>query len=148
MVIGHQGAFDGLAGAVVVPDHGRQGEDALQDPGGHSGGGLAAVAFQVELAFEGVVDRFDDLAQRFQEPGSGPVWLALAGRAQQADAAVGQGGLEAGAELVLVADDDLPGAAGRQGRVCQDAQQHLPLVLFSACQREPDGRPVQGVPPS
>jgi hypothetical protein len=44
---------------------------------------VAAVAFQVELAFEGVVDRFDDLAQRLEEPGAGPFGLAVAGRAQQ-----------------------------------------------------------------
>jgi len=44
-----------------VPDGGGQGENALQDPGQDSGGGVPAVAFEVELAFEGVVDRFDDL---------------------------------------------------------------------------------------
>src|SRR5512135_3619737 len=110
-IIGQQGAFDGLAGAVVVPDRGGQGQDALQDPGHDPGGGVPAVAFQVELAFECVVDRFDDLAQWFEEPGSGPVWLALAGRTQQVYAPVSQGGLEIGPEVVLVADDDLPGAA-------------------------------------
>jgi len=35
--------------------------------------GVAAVSFEVELAFEGVVNRFDDLAQRPEEPR----WAAL-----------------------------------------------------------------------
>jgi hypothetical protein len=47
-----------------VPDGGGEGEDALQDADGDALRGMAAVAFQVELALEGVVDGFDDLAQR------------------------------------------------------------------------------------
>jgi hypothetical protein len=45
-----------------VPNRGGQGEDALQDADDHAAGGMAAVAFEVELAFECVVDRLDDLA--------------------------------------------------------------------------------------
>ena len=37
-------------------------EDALQDPYGDAGDGTAAVLFEVELAFEGLVDRFDALS--------------------------------------------------------------------------------------
>jgi hypothetical protein len=37
------------------------------------------VLFEVELAFEGVVDRFDDLPERLEEPRAGPVAFALAG---------------------------------------------------------------------
>ena len=66
---------------VVVPDGGGQGKDALQDPDEDPAGGSASVVFEVELAFEGVVDRLDDLTQRFEEPGAGPVGLALAGGA-------------------------------------------------------------------
>ena len=54
--------MDWCAGVVVVPDRGGQHEDALQDAHEHSGGGVAAVSFEVELAFEGLVDRFDGLA--------------------------------------------------------------------------------------
>ena len=61
MVIGDQGSLDRLAGAVVVPDRGGQGEDALHDADPDPGGGVAAVLFEVELTFEGVVDRLDDL---------------------------------------------------------------------------------------
>jgi hypothetical protein len=50
-----------------VPDRCGEREDALQDPGGDTGDGASTVAFEVELGFEGVVDRFDDLAQRFEE---------------------------------------------------------------------------------
>jgi len=41
---------------VVVPDRRGQGEDALQDAGEYSGWGMPAVAFEVELAFEGFID--------------------------------------------------------------------------------------------
>jgi hypothetical protein len=56
--------------SVAASQSSCQGEDALKDPGRHPGRGMPAVALQVELAFEGVVDRFDDLAQWFEEPGS------------------------------------------------------------------------------
>ena len=43
--------------------------------------GAATMAFQVELALEGVVDRFNDLPQRFEEPAAGALGLPLqAGR--------------------------------------------------------------------
>jgi hypothetical protein len=70
-------------GFVVEPDRGGQGEDALQDADDDTGDGAAAVAFEVELGFEGLVDRFDDLPQRLEELRSGALGLALAGRAQQ-----------------------------------------------------------------
>ena len=74
-----------------MPDRGGEGEDALGDAGADAGDGAAAVAFEVELAFEGVVDRFDDLAQRFEEPLTGAGLLAFAGGPQQVDAGVGRG---------------------------------------------------------
>ena len=112
----------------------------------HAGalGGVAAVLFEVELAFEGVVDGLDDLAQRFEELGARPFRFSLAGGAQQAKAAVGQDGLEVMTVVVLVRDDDLAVAAGGQGGVRQDAWQDLPLVGFGAGQGEADGQPVQG----
>ena len=74
---------DGLPGSVVVPDRSSQGEDALQDADDHPGGGVAAVTFEMELAFEGVVDGLDDLAQRLGELCPGFGGLSLAGRARQ-----------------------------------------------------------------
>jgi hypothetical protein len=52
-----------------VPDADGYGEQPLGDAGVQAFGGAAAVAFEVELAFEGVVDRFDLLA----DPADGPV---------------------------------------------------------------------------
>ena len=51
------------AGAVVVPDRGGQGQDALQDADKYSGGGVSAVAFEVKLGFE-VGDRLQDCSHR------------------------------------------------------------------------------------
>ena len=62
VVVGGEGAEDGGADAVVVPDRGGEGEDALADAGADAGGGAPAVAFEVELAFEGVEDGLDHLA--------------------------------------------------------------------------------------
>ncbi len=44
MVVDDQGAWDGLAGALVVPDGGGKREDALQDPDEDSGDGAPAVS--------------------------------------------------------------------------------------------------------
>jgi hypothetical protein len=85
--------------SVVVPDGGGEGEDASGDAGGDSGDGAAVVVFEVELTLEGVVDRFDDLAQRFKETLAAAGFFASAGRPQQGDAAFGQGGFERAAEV-------------------------------------------------
>src|SRR5437763_251531 len=120
VVVGGTRTHYRLGGVVVVPDGGGQGQDALQDPGNHPAAGAPAVAFQVKLAFEGVVDRLDDLAQRPEEPGAGPFGLTLASRAEQDDPGFGQGGFEVPAGVALVANDDLPGPPGRQRVVVED----------------------------
>jgi hypothetical protein len=82
--------------AFVVPKPAcGQSEDALQDAGDHAAGRVAAVLFQVELALEGVVDRFVDRAQRLEQARAGSSALALArGPSLQSDAGLGHGGLE------------------------------------------------------
>ena len=45
-----------------MPDRGGEGEDALQDAGGDSRDRTPAVAFEVQLGFERVVDGFDAVA--------------------------------------------------------------------------------------
>ena len=80
MVVGGERSQDGLAGVVVVPDRGGEGEEALQDADGDAVGGVAAVAFEVELAFEGVVDGFDDLADGLSWRGAAPGSRSWAGR--------------------------------------------------------------------
>ena len=56
-----------------MPDRGGHGEDALSDSNADAGVGLAAVAFEVELALERGVDGLDDLAQCLKNrcPGRG-----------------------------------------------------------------------------
>src|ERR1700747_3835866 len=61
VVVADQAPLDRGAGGPVVPDRGGHREQPLGDPGVEAFGGAAAVPFQVELAFEGVVDRFDPL---------------------------------------------------------------------------------------
>src|SRR5271166_95959 len=126
VVIRHERAHDGLAGGVVVPDGGGQGEDALQDADGDAVDGAPAVPFEVELALEGVVDGLDDLPQWLEVLPSGWLGLALAGGAEQ-DEAGGECGFEVAAVVVLVADEDLPGPAG-QLAIGQDVEQDQPLV--------------------
>ncbi len=81
VVVGDEGAVDAGADAVVVPDRGGHGQDALSDPGAYAGDGAASVGLKVELAFEGVVDGLDDLAQGFEELFSGAGVLAFVGGA-------------------------------------------------------------------
>jgi len=71
------------------------------------------------------------------------VRLALAGRAEQADVAIGQDGLKTVPVVVPVRDDDLPVPAGDQGRVGHDVQQYLPLVGLGAGQRGAHRQAVQ-----
>jgi hypothetical protein len=81
VVIGDQRSQSRLAGLVVVPNHGGEGQDALEDPDGDPDTGAATMAFQVQLALEGLVDRLDELPQRLEQPRPGPLGLALrAGR--------------------------------------------------------------------
>jgi len=51
-----------LAGVVVVPDRGGQGEDPLQDKHEYACGGFATMALKVELTLVGIKDRLDGLA--------------------------------------------------------------------------------------
>src|SRR6266545_5312519 len=117
VVVGGQGSFDRGADLVVVPDGGGEGKDALPDAHDDACWGVPAVGFEVELAFEGVVDRFDDLAQGFEEAGAGSFGFAVAGRAQQVDPGVGQRGFEVAAEVVLVRDQYLSGPIDRKSVV-------------------------------
>jgi len=55
-----------LAGGVVVPDGGSEGEDALQDADGDAVDGAAAVALEIELSFECVAGEPEQ-----DDPGAG-----------------------------------------------------------------------------
>src|SRR5262249_5542870 len=108
------------------------------------GDGVAAVSFEVELGFEGLVDRLDGLAQRFEQRRSGPFGFAFAGGAQQCELLSGEGGFELRAVVLAVGGEGLSPPGGGQGRVGgQDAQQGLAFVGFGAGQREPDGEAAE-----
>ena len=68
VVVGDQAPLGRCAGGPVVPDGCGHGEQALGDAGVEAFGGAAAVAFEVELALEGVVDRLDPLPDVAQVP--------------------------------------------------------------------------------
>src|SRR5215472_3356379 len=69
VVEGGQRPLDGCTGGPVVPDAGGHSQQPLGDAGIDALGGAAAVAFEIELALEGVVDRLDPLP----DPADGPV---------------------------------------------------------------------------
>src|SRR2546430_12818813 len=75
VVVGDQGPQCRLAGLGVVPDGRGESGEALEDPGEDSLIGSPTVAFQVELALQGVVHRFDELAQWLQERTAGSALL-------------------------------------------------------------------------
>ena len=66
VIVCGEGSTNWGFGFVVVPDCGGESEDALQDAHDDFVGGVAAVSFQVELTFEGLVDRFNGLTQGFE----------------------------------------------------------------------------------
>src|SRR5438094_8522146 len=107
VVIGDQRSLDGFGTGPVVPDGEGQAEQPLGDAGVDARGGPAAVAFEVELAFEGVVDRLDPLA----DPADGPVagWLVAAVGPDQAQREPGgEQVLEVPPGEALVADQGQP----------------------------------------
>ena len=109
-----------------------------------SGDGAPAVAFQVELGLERVVDRLDDLPERLEVAVSGPWFLALAGRAQQLEVGVGEGGLERLPVVVLVRHQLLLRPRGNQIWVgLEHGEQHVAFVGLGAGQRERHGQPRQ-----
>ena len=54
----------------------------MSDACGDTGEGATAVEFQVELAFEGVEDLFDQLSDRFEQVLAGAWWAVAVGGAQ------------------------------------------------------------------
>ena len=99
-----------------MPDGGGEGQDALEDAGVDALGFAAAVAFEVELGFEGLVDRFDDLAEWAQEllSGSGGLFR-FEWWSDEGDADGVEFGFEGRGPVALVRDDDLAVAVG-EGR--------------------------------
>ncbi|MDP9841063.1 hypothetical protein J2853_000274 [Streptosporangium lutulentum] len=63
--------------------------------------------FQIELAFQGLVDRFDHLPQRLEQRSTGPRGFVFAGRPQKVHTVLGQLLLEGSAVVVLIGDEGL-----------------------------------------
>src|SRR5215471_20957574 len=144
VVIGDQRPLDGFGGLPVVPDGGGHGQQPLGDAGPDSCGGPAAVAFQVELAFEGVVDRLDPLADPADGPVAGRLVAAVGPDQVQAEVA-GDQVLEVLPGEALVADE---GQARPQrlvaGSVCEQFGGYLALADLGAGQAPGHGHPVRG----
>src|SRR3954470_23177885 len=131
VVVGDQRSCDGLSGGAVVPDGGGEGEQSLRDTSGHACQAAPAVQFQVELAFEGVVDRLDQLPDRRQQSLAGTGRAVAQRGAQQVRAAGVQIVVQLGGDVALVGQQQQAGAFGEQvGIGVQDAHQHLAFVEF------------------
>ena len=118
-----------------------------RDPGGDPFGLAAAVAFQVELGCERLVDRRDELPDRLQEPLACRLFLVFAGGADQGDAMGFQLPLQCGSSVALVGHEGMVrpvrggvGVEHRQGGGSLVAN----LVAFGAGERGGDGEPRRG----
>jgi hypothetical protein len=129
-----------LAVLPVVPDADRECEDALADACPDAVECAAAVAFEGELAFGGVDDRFDPLADAAERPGAG--LLAFAVGAEE----LGGEGVGDLFELVaceaLVADDDLEALEGAvAAHPVEERRRDLAFGLVGRGEAEPCGIP-------
>jgi hypothetical protein len=75
------------------------GWQACQDAHDDFAGSVCTVLLQIELPLEHVDNRPDGLAERFEGPAAASFGFALAGAAQQLDAAIGDDGLELACEV-------------------------------------------------
>src|SRR5438034_10821964 len=105
VVVGDQGPQCRLPGLGVVPDGRGESGEALENPGEDALIGSATVAFQIELALQGVVHRFDELAQRLQELAVGPDLLVGTGGTDERGAMIAKEGLELARGIALVPHD-------------------------------------------
>src|ERR1035437_4490730 len=145
VIVGNERPQDWLSAVVVVPDGSGQSEQSLQYPGHHTLGGVTSVSFQVELAFEGLVARLDELTERLQDPCSGPLCLALLRRTDELCPLGGEEALELGAGVALVGQDDQARSGSEQcGVDLEQVPGHLAFVHFGIGQGEGDREPDRG----
>ena len=114
VVCGEGAGWAGLVGGFVVPDYGGEGQEALQDTCYDTWFGASSVPFEIELGFESVVDRLDDLTERFQEPVSRAGFLCFGGRADEDHPSLVQNLFEGGAAVAFVGYQGL----ARAGQTC------------------------------
>ena len=93
----------------------------MHDAGYDTSGCAPSVPFEVKLPLEGLVDRFDDVPQRLEQGCARPFPFTFTGRPQQLDSMLGHFAFDTTAEVVLVADESLPGAFSQKLAFgCQD----------------------------
>jgi hypothetical protein len=97
-----------LAGGAVVPDRCGEGEQALANAGTDAVDAASAVELEVELPFEGVVDRLDQLADGFEQVLARARRVVAVGRAQQAHSALGEEPVEFGGDVALAGLRPMP----------------------------------------
>src|SRR5450759_3643925 len=114
VIVGNERPQDWLSAVVVVPDGSGQSEQSLQYPGHHTLCGVSSVSFQVELAFQGLVDRLDELPEGLQEPCSRARGLTLLGRTDEVCSLGGEEAFELGTGVALVGQDDLARSVDEQ----------------------------------
>jgi hypothetical protein len=78
----------------------------LQDADGDVGGGSAAVAFEVELALEGLVDGFDVLPDGGEQRPAEAWWFGAVGGPDHVDVAFVEPGFGGVVAVALVHDQD------------------------------------------
>ena len=141
VVVGGESAA-GLVGEPVVPAAGGEREYALADAGPDAVGGVGAVAFERELALEGVVDRFDPLADA-AECAEAPWFVAAVGADEMGAERVVDELLKLGAGEPFVGDVDLLAVQqlGAGGAVEQGGGDFA-LGFVGGCQTERDRHPV------
>jgi hypothetical protein len=89
--------------------------------------------------------RLDQLPQRLEQLGAGPLVLALASRPQQPETQLAEQPLELAAAGVLVGEQDLPRPGRHQPRLDrQQVQQHLALISLGPGEGDRDWQAVQG----
>ena len=129
VVVGEQGAYGAGVDLFVVPDGCGEGEQALEHAGCDTGRGAPAVALEVKLALQGVVDRFDDLAERLEEPGAWPGSFTGHRWADERRVVVGEERLRLAAAIAVVGQDGLPAAVIEQGGLhLEQVAQYLAFV--------------------
>ena len=114
----------------------------MSDPGSDPVDAAAAVQFEIELALEGVVDRLDQLPDRFEQVFAGSGCAVAIRGPQQHHAAVGEEGIEFAGDAALVSDDrELGPVAGESGVVVGHGHEDLAFVKLRVGQRPRDRKP-------
>ena len=118
VVVGDQGALGWGTDLPVEPDRGVERQQALHHPRPQPGGHASAVLLQAELVLQGPDDRLHALAQPVGE--AARVVFIPAGRADKAQALLGEELLGLLAGQALVGDDRRPVGRGNPDSSCCD----------------------------